>query len=225
MLLHIPGVLHATQLAQVRSLIDGDLWTDGRASVGEQGASVKNNLQLGPQSEGAETAASIVLKALATDLLFFSAALPLRISPPGFNRYQDGGSYGMHVDGAVRSFEGDRHLRTDLSCTLFLTEPADYDGGELAVSDTYGAHDVKLPAGDLILYPSTSLHRVEAVTRGARVSSFFWVQSMVRGDTERTMLYELDQSIQRLRQRTGDDEVTVSLTGHYHNLLRLWAEV
>lgn len=229
MLLHIPEVLSAEQLRQLRTAIDGGPWEDGRASVGEQGARVKNNEQLAAGSELARTAAASVLEALSRSLAFFSAALPLRISTPSFNRYRGGGSYGMHVDGAIRAhgpIDGvQQHLRTDLSCTLFLTEPEAYDGGELVVSDTYGTHEVKLPAGDLILYPSTSLHRVEPVTRAERVSCFFWVQSMVRADAQRTMLYELDRSIQQLRARAGDDEITVALTGHYHNLLRLWAEL
>lgn len=224
MLLHLPGILDTSALAALRGLLDGGAWTDGRETVGEQGAAVKRNRQLDAQSAIHRAAGQAVLTALANSAAFFSAALPLRIAPPLFNSYAGGENYGLHIDGAVRALERGEHLRTDLSCTLFLTEPGAYEGGELVVSDTYGIHEVKLPAGDLILYPSTSLHRVEPVTLGERVSSFFWVQSMVRSDQHRTMLYELDQSIQRLRQRDGDDEIAVALTGHYHNLLRLWAE-
>lgn len=167
-----------------------------------------------------------VLAALARHPLFFSAALPLRFVPPLFNRYEGGEHYGLHVDGAVRRLPGgDATLRTDLSCTLFLCDPEDYDGGELEVVDTYGTHEVKLPAGDLILYPASSLHRVHPVTRGARICSFFWLQSMIRDDQRRAMLFELDQSIQKLRGQLGDIEETVALTGHYHNLLRMWSEV
>jgi PKHD-type hydroxylase len=157
--------------------------------------------------------------------LFFSAALPLRFVPPLFNRYEGGEQYGLHVDGSVRALPGGEQLRTDLSCTLLLSNPQDYDGGELEVVDTYGAHEVKLPAGDLILYPASSLHRVYPVTRGARVCSFFWLQSMVRDDRQRGMLFELDQNIAKLRARLGECEETVALTGHYHNLLRMWSEV
>ena len=169
----------------------------------------------------------IILKALVKNTLFFSAALPLRTVPPLFNRYEGGEHYGLHVDGSVRTVPGTNlSLRTDLSSTLFLCDPEDYDGGELVVVDTYGMHEVKLPAGDLILYPASSLHRVEPVTRGVRVCSFFWTQSMVRDDGKRTMLFELAQTIQKVRAALGgDSDETLSLTGHYHNLLRMWAEV
>jgi PKHD-type hydroxylase len=168
----------------------------------------------------------VILAALAKHPLFFAAALPLRFVPPLFNRYEGGENYGLHIDGSVRSVPGShQQLRTDLSCTLFLCEPEDYDGGELEVVDTYGTHEVKLPAGDLILYPSSSLHCVHPVTRGSRICSFFWLQSMVRDDQRRSMLFELDQAIQKLRGRLGDVDETVALTGHYHNLLRMWSEV
>uniref|UniRef100_UPI0033404044 Fe2+-dependent dioxygenase n=1 Tax=Herminiimonas fonticola TaxID=303380 RepID=UPI0033404044 len=168
----------------------------------------------------------IILKALVNNPLFFSAALPMRYMPPLFNRYEGGEHYGFHIDGSVRTIPGSNlSLRTDLSCTLFLCEPEDYDGGELIVSDTYGEHEVKLPAGDMILYPSSSLHKVEPVTRGARVCSFFWLQSMVADEGKRRLLFELDQNILKLREKLGDCEEVVGLTGHYHNLLRQWATV
>ncbi|MES2184365.1 MAG: Fe2+-dependent dioxygenase [Pseudomonadota bacterium] len=225
MMFHIPAVLTGAQVADFRSRFETAEWTDGRATVGEQGAQVKHNRQLPDGHPTSLALGEAVLKALAQCPLFFSAALPLRIAPPLFNRYEGGEHYGLHVDGAVRILPGGRgHVRTDLSATLFLTEPEDYDGGELEVVDTYGTHEVKLPAGDLILYPASSLHRVLPVTRGARTASFFWLQSMVRDDRHRGLLFELDQNIQKLRARVGDVEEVLSLTGHYHNLLRLWTE-
>jgi len=224
MLLHIPAVLTRDQVSQMRQALEASGWVDGKQTVGEQGAQVKNNRQLPESSPLAQQLGRVILAALAQHPQFISAALPLRTVPPLFNRYEGGEHYGMHVDGAIRPLPGGLSLRTDISCTLFLSDPEDYDGGELVVADTYGLHEVKLPAGDLILYPSTSLHKVEPVTRGARVASFFWVQSMVRGDERRAMLYELDQAIQKLRGRLGDNEETVALTGHYHNLLRMWTE-
>ncbi len=227
MMLHIPNVLTPEQVRAMRMAIDAADWVDGRATVGAQGARVKNNRQLPETSPVAQEQGRIVQQALAQHALYFAAALPLRTVPPLFNRYAGGETYGLHVDGAVRTMPHAVHpaLRTDLSCTLFLSEPEDYDGGELVVVDTYGMHEVKLPAGDMILYPSTSLHRVEPVTRGERVGSFFWVQSMVRDDARRAMLFEMDQTIQKLRARLGETEETVSLTGQYHNLLRMWSEV
>lgn len=226
MMLHVPGVLSASQVRELRHALDAADWVDGRETVGQQGAQVKRNRQLPEHSPVGRELAKSILAALLKNPLFFSAALPLRFVPPLFNRYEGGEHYGLHVDGAVRSVpvSGER-LRTDLSCTLFLCQPEDYDGGELEVVDTYGTHEVKLPAGDLILYPSSSLHRVHPVTRGARVCSFFWVQSMVRDDAQRRMLFELDQTILKLRARLGETEETVALTGHYHNLLRMWSEV
>lgn len=225
MMLHIPNVLTPEQVRAMRAAIDAADWVDGRATVGAQGARVKNNRQLPEASPVALEQGRIVQQALAAHPLYFGAALPLRTVPPLFNRYAGGETYGLHVDGAVRTMPHGAALRTDLSCTLFLCEPEDYEGGELVVVDTYGMHEVKLPAGDMILYPSTSLHRVEPVTRGERVCSFFWVQSMVRDDARRAMLFELDQTIQKLRERLGETEETVSLTGHYHNLLRMWSDV
>ncbi|MCT8178518.1 Fe2+-dependent dioxygenase [Variovorax sp. CY25R-8] len=226
MMLHVPEVLSPDQVRRMRATLDATQWVDGRETVGDQGAQVKRNRQLSEHSPVGRELAKTVLAALARNPLFFSAALPARFVPPLFNRYEGGEHYGLHVDGAVRAVPGsEQPLRTDLSCTLFLCDPDDYDGGELEVVDTYGSHEVKLPAGDLILYPSSSLHRVHPVTRGARVCAFFWAQSMVRNDQQRAMLFELDQSIQKLRARLGESEETVALTGHYHNLLRLWSEI
>ena len=226
MMLHVPNVLSPEQVREKRATLDATDWIDGRQTVGDQGAKVKQNRQLPELSPVGRELGKTILAALSKNTLFFSAALPLRFVPPLFNRYEGGENYGLHIDGSVRSVPvSNIQLRTDLSCTLFLRDPEEYDGGELEVVDTYGAHEVKLPAGDLILYPSSSLHRVHPVTRGARVCTFFWLQSMVRDNQRREMLFELDQSIQKLRGRIGDCEETVSLTGHYHNLLRMWSEV
>lgn len=226
MMLHVPDVLTPEQVCALRAALDGTDWTDGRQTVGEQGARVKQNRQLPEQSATGRELGKTVLGALSRSALFHSAALPLRFVPPLFNRYEGGEHYGLHVDGSVRSLPGTgEQLRTDLSCTLFLSDPDDYDGGELEVTDTYGAHEVKLPAGDLILYPSTSLHQVHPVTRGSRVCAFFWLQSLVRDNHQRAMLFQLDQTIQALRGKLGDTPETVALTGQYHNLLRLWSEV
>lgn len=226
MLLHIPEVLSKQDVREMRALLDAADWSDGRATVGEQGAQVKRNLQLPGDHPVAVQIGVHIQQVLARHPMFISAALPLRTLPPLFNRYEGGGHYGLHVDGAVMRQSGTpQPLRSDVASTLFLCEPEEYDGGELVVVDTYGTHEVKLAAGDLIVYASTSLHRVEPVTRGARVCAFFWSQSMVRSDWQRTMLFELDQTIQRLRGRLGDDAETTALTHHYHNLLRLWAEL
>lgn len=224
MLLHVPEILTRDELRSLRAALDGADWTDGRETVGVQGAQVKRNEQLPDASPMRAALARTVLAALARSPLFFAAALPLKTMAPRFNRYHGGGEYGMHVDGAVMQSGEHGHVRSDLSCTLFLAEPDDYDGGELVISDTYGEHEVKLPAGDLILYPSSSLHRVEAVTRGARLASFFWVQSMVRDDASRRLLFELDTAIERLRTSGSDREAVLQLTGVYHNLMRRWAE-
>jgi PKHD-type hydroxylase len=226
MMLHVPAVLSLEQVREMRAALDAADWVDGRETVGPQGAQVKRNRQLPELSPVGRELGQAILAALSKNPLFFSAALPLRFVPPLFNRYEGGENYGLHIDGSVRSVPfSNAQLRTDLSCTLFLCEPEAYDGGELEVVDTYGTHEVKLPAGDLILYPSSSLHRVQPVTRGARICAFFWLQSMVRDDRRRSMLFELDQTIQKLRARLGDGEETVALTGHYHNLLRMWSEV
>lgn len=224
MLAHIPAVLSATQVAQFRAALDAADWVDGRETVGAQGSLVKRNLQLPDASPLKRELGAAVLSALANNPLYFAAVLPLRTLPPRFNRYAGGGHYGFHIDGSVMALGDGRHLRSDVSCTLFLSEPDEYDGGELVVSDTYGEHDVKLPAGDLIAYPSSSLHEVRPVTRGARVASFFWVQSMVRDEARRRMLFELDTSIQTLTRANADSGAVLQLTAVYHNLLRLWAE-
>ena len=224
MLLHIPAILDHDQVMQLHQALDAADWTDGRETVGVQGALVKRNRQLPDASPLRAELGHIVLAALARHPLYHAATLPLRTLPPRFNRYEGGGQYGMHVDGSVMSLPGGEQLRSDISCTLFLSEPDDYDGGELIVSDTYGEHEVKLPAGDAIIYPSSSLHRVQPVTRGARLASFFWVQSLIRDDGRRRLLFELDTSIQRLTATGADAEAVLQLTGTYHNLLRQWAE-
>lgn len=226
MMLHIPNVLEPEQAGLMRNQLLAADWIDGRASVGSQGATVKRNRQLPEDHPLARQLGDTVASALTANTLFFSAALPLRILPPFFNRYEGGETYGLHVDGAVRALPaGDGYLRADLSATLFLSDPESYDGGELVVVDTYGTHEVKLPAGDLILYPASSLHSVQPVTRGMRLASFLWLQSMVRDDQQRSMLFELDQTIQRLRAQHGESPEALSLTNHYHNLLRLWVAV
>ena len=226
MMLHVPNVLTAEQVAECRRLLAGAEWTDGKTTVGQQGAQVKRNRQLPELSPEGRQLGELILNALARNPLFFSAALPLKTVPPLFNSYESGEHYGTHIDGAVRAVPGSSHfIRTDLSSTLFLTDPADYDGGELVVYDTYGAHTVKLPAGDLVLYTSGSLHQVNPVTRGARVSSFFWTQSMVPDERHRENLFHLDQNIQKIRAKLGETAETVALAGHYHNLLRMWSEI
>ena len=226
MMLHIPEVLSADQVRHIRQELDRADWIDGRATVGEQGARVKRNRQLPEHSPLCFQLGQIILEALKNNPLFFAAALPRKTMPPLFNSYEGGEHYGLHVDGSVRNLpDGGGSIRTDVSTTLFLSDPDEYDGGELVVVDTYGTHEVKLPAGDLILYPSTSLHRVEPVKRGARVCSFFWTQSMIRDDWKRSMLFELDQNISGLRAAIGDTQEVLGLTGHYHNLLRQWAEI
>jgi len=224
MLLHIPDILDREQVVQLRAALDAADWTDGRETVGTQGAQVKRNRQLPDASPLRRQLGEVVLAALAKSPLYHAATLPLRTLPPRFNRYEGGGEYGMHVDGSVMALPNGEQLRSDISCTLFLSDPDEYDGGELIVSDTYGEHEVKLPAGDAIIYPSSSLHRVQPVTRGARMAAFFWVQSLVRDDGRRRLLYELDASIQRLVATGADRDAVLQLTGTYHNLLRQWAE-
>jgi PKHD-type hydroxylase len=228
MLVQIPKVLDGAQLQRLRqSLADaGDAWIDGRATAGHQGVQVKRNLQIGEDSPLARELGGVILAALEKNPLFISAALPNRVYPPMFNRYEGGMQFGNHVDGAVRLLPGTGiKLRTDLSATLFVSAPQDYDGGELLIEDTSGVQKVKLPAGDMLLYPATSLHRVTPVTRGARLASFFWVQSMVRDDAKRALLFDLDMAIVRLTREKAGDEALVALTGCYHNLLRMWTEV
>ncbi|WP_300295562.1 Fe2+-dependent dioxygenase [Ferrovibrio sp.] len=226
MMLRIPAVLTKQQVAQCRQVMDAAEWVDGNVTAGHQSALAKKNMQLPEGSVAARQVGELVLDALERSPLFISGALPLKVFPPLFNRYAGGESFGNHVDNAIRPLAGsDFRIRTDLSCTLFLAEPEEYDGGELVVEDTYGEHRVKLPAGDMVLYPSTSLHRVTEVTRGARVASFFWLQSMVRDDGQRSLLFQLDTSIQQLAaEKTHGDPAVVQLTAIYHNLLRRWAD-
>lgn len=224
MLLHIPNVLTPDEAAEFRRRLDGADWTDGRETVGAQGAKVKRNEQVPDNSPLKVELGAAVLAALKRCPLFFAAALPRKILPPRFNRYAGGDAYGFHVDGAVMKLATGEHLRSDLSCTLFLNDPADYEGGRLIVSDTYGEHAITLPAGDAILYPSSSLHRVEPVTRGTRLASFFWIQSMVRDNDLRRMLFEMDTAIQKLTRDGADDNAVLQLTCVYHNLLRRWSE-
>ena len=225
MLLHIPKVLTAEQLAEMRAALALADWHDGRDTAGPQAARVKQNRQLTEEHPLAQQLGDVVLKALGRSELFLSAALPLKVFPPLFNCYEDGGSFGMHVDTAIRDLRGKGRVRTDLSATLFLSAPDEYDGGELMMEDTYGAHAAKLPAGDLVLYPSTSLHKVNPVTRGARIASIFWVQSVVREDAQRTLLFEMDTALQSLNKTAAEHPALVQLTGVYHNLLRRWAEL
>lgn len=226
MLLAIPEVLTRQQLSQGRQLLESADWVDGRITAGHQSARTKDNLQIPEDHPAARQLGEMILGALGQNALFISAALPARVFPPLFNRYTGGQSFGTHVDNAIRQVPGTPHrIRTDLSATLFFTHPDEYDGGELVIEDTYGAHSVKLPAGHMVLYPATSLHHVRPVTRGARVSSFFWIQSMIRDDGQRAMLFDLDAAIQRLNQDIPDHPSAVQFTGIYHNLLRQWAEV
>lgn len=225
MLLQIPQVLSKDQVKELRNRLDSAQWVDGRVTAGHQSARVKDNAQLPEDDPTARAAGDFILGALNRNLLFISAALPQRIFPPLFNRYTGGQTFGNHVDNAIRQMAGGIRIRTDLSATLFLCEPEDYDGGELVVEDTYGTHSVKLSAGDMILYPSTSLHHVRPVTRGARICSFFWMQSLVRADADRTLLFNLDQAIQGVVASNPDHPSAVQLTAIYHNLLRQWAEV
>ena len=226
MLLQIPDVLTAEQAAECRQKIEKTEWIDGRVTAGHQSARAKNNLQMPENHPLAQKMGEMILASLERNLLFMSAALPLKVFPPLFNRYEGGGSFGNHVDNAIRQVTGTPHrIRTDLSATLFLTNPEDYEGGELVIEDTYGVHSLKLPAGHLILYPATSLHNVRPVTKGARISSFFWIQSMVRDDGERTILFDMDMAIQRIAENAPDHPSVLELTGVYHNLLRRWADV
>jgi PKHD-type hydroxylase len=227
MMLHVPEVLSKGEVARLRALIDQGPWVDGNATSGSQSALAKRNAQLAEDCEEARAAGAAIEDALSRSRLFVAAALPQKVFPPLFNRYAGGQTFGLHVDNAVRqSRSGQVRIRTDLSATLFLSEPEDYDGGELVVEDTYGAHQVKLPAGDMILYPASSLHSVEPVTRGARIASFFWIQSMVREDARRMLLFEMDVAVQRLSMQLGQaDPSVISLTGAYHNLIRMWAEL
>ena len=230
MLLQIPNVLTPEQVAHGRKLLDDAQWIDGKATAGYQSAKAKDNMQLPENSPAARELGEMILGALSQNALFMAAALPLRIFPPLFNRYTGGQSFGTHVDNAIRQYpNAPVRIRTDLSATLFFAAPEEYDGGELCVEDTYGVHKVKLPPGHMVLYPATSLHHVTPVTRGARICSFFWLQSMIRDDAKRSLLFDLDLSIQKLsrdlQENATASQVSVQLTGVYHNLLRQWAEM
>jgi PKHD-type hydroxylase len=225
MLLRVPNVLTPDDLAKCRERLAAAQWGDGRITAGHQSVKVKENLQLPQDSPEAHELGVLVVSALERSPLFISAALPKQVFPPLFNRYDPGMNFGAHVDNAIRQIPGTpRRLRTDISATLFISTPEDYDGGELIVEDTFGTHNVKLPAGDMILYPATSLHRVAPVTRGSRIAAFFWIQSMVKDDGERTLLFNLDRAIVQLGQSAPDQPALVQLTAIYHNLIRKWGE-
>jgi PKHD-type hydroxylase len=226
MLLHIPNVLSPEQVAECREILTASQWVDGNVTSGTQAAKAKKNLQLPEDAEGTLKLQQIVLDALSRNALFFTAALPKKIFPPLFNCYTgEHNTFGNHVDNAIRTMRGGgKRVRSDLSFTLFFSDPDEYDGGELVIEDTFGSQVVKLPAGDMVLYPSSSVHRVEPVTRGARVSCFTWLESMIRETDRRRLLFDLDMSIIAFRERLGDDEDTVKLTSIYHNLLRTWAD-
>lgn len=225
MLLHIPQVLTPEEVAHCRARIDSAPWVDGNVTSGHQSALAKYNEQLPEDSDAAREMGEMILAALGRSQLFMAAALPQRVFPPLFNRYSPGMTFGNHVDSAIRGRASTgMRIRTDLSCTLFLAAPEDYDGGELLIETTYGAQSVKLPAGDLVLYPATSLHRVAPITRGQRVGSFFWLQSMIRDNEQRALLFDLDMAVIRLTAEKANQQALISLTGAYHNLLRMWAE-
>lgn len=226
MLIHLKNVLSPEELHQARTVLNAASWLDGRVTAGPQAVQAKNNEQLPQTSEAARSLQTLVLQALNRHAIFFSAALPKKIFNPLFNRYGgDANYYGQHIDGAVmHSRSDDQRVRSDVSCTLFLANPDEYEGGELAINDTYGSQHIKLPAGDMVLYPSTSLHEVLPVTRGHRLASFFWIESMVRSDEQRRLLFDLDMNLLRLRQQHGECAETTALTGTYHNLMRMWAD-
>jgi PKHD-type hydroxylase len=225
MLVRIPAVLSPEQLRFAFSLLGAAEWVDGRVTAGYQGARVKDNQQLAEDAPIARELGELVLAALERNPLFISAALPNRVYPPMFNRYAGGMSFGSHIDNGVRMLPGTgMKIRTDVSATLFLSSPEDYDGGELLIEDTYGQQSIKLQAGDLVIYPATSLHRVAPVTRGIRIASFFWIQSLIRDDSQRALLFDLDRAVQRLNASNADEPARIQLTGCYHNLLRMWSE-
>jgi PKHD-type hydroxylase len=227
MLITIPDLLTLEEVAYIRQVLETTNWIDGRSTAGDQAAKVKRNLQVSPDSPEARELGNIILRALGRNPTYSSGALPLHVLPPMFNRYDEGMTFGAHVDGSIRVVPGTgQRIRTDVSTTIFLTPPEDYDGGELVVHDTYGQHKVKLPVGHAVVYPATSLHSVTPITRGSRWASFFWAQSMVRDDWQRHTLYDLDQSIMRIRTLLPDDDLAVTgVTAHYHNLIRAWAEI
>jgi PKHD-type hydroxylase len=226
MMVHVPEVLTPQQVARCREVMERAEWVVGRATAGPQSAKVKHNLQLPETTPEARELGDMVMAALGRNPLFFSAVLPKQVFPPLFNRYDAGMTFGAHVDNAVRDYlDTPLRIRTDVSATLFISAPEDYDGGELVVEDTYGSHHVKLPAGDMIVYPGTSLHNVTPITRGSRIASFFWTQSLIRDDAKRALLFDLDMSIRRLTGDHPEHKSVVSLTAVYHNLLRQWVEV
>lgn len=226
MILHIPNVLSQEQLNKCRKLLDEANWIDGKVTAGTQAKNVKNNFQLAEEDALTSYLREVITSSLNTNPLFISAALPNHIISPFFNKYENGGNYGNHVDNAILyDMQKQKSFRTDISCSLFFTHPNEYEGGEMVIEDTFGVHEVKLPAGDLILYPSTSLHRVEPVTKGVRMVSFMWVQSMVRSAWKRSMLFELDTTIQSIRAQYGETKEAVNLSIHYHKLLQEWVEL
>jgi PKHD-type hydroxylase len=226
MLLTIPDLFSHEQVEEIRRKLDSAEWIDGRVTAGHQSTLAKNNMQIPEGHPVAKEVGELILQTLGQNPLFVSAALPLKVFPPLFNRYSGGQSFGTHIDNAIRHLKGTTHrVRSDLSATLFFSNPEEYDGGELVVEDTYGIHSVKLPAGHMVLYPSSSLHNVRPVTQGARVSSFFWIQSMIRDDGARTLLFDLDNVTQRVAAEQIDSPNAIRLTEIYHNLLRRWAEV
>jgi PKHD-type hydroxylase len=226
-LLHIPEVFSKDEVLRLRAILDAGPWADGNMTSGHQSATAKRNTQLPEDSAEAQEVSALVVQALNANPMFVAAALPHTIFPPLFNRYEGGGEFGVHVDNAIRQRkDGAFRIRSDLSATLFLSEPDDYDGGELIIEEMYGTQSIRLPAGDMVLYPSKSLHRVTPVTRGARVSSFMWLQSLIRDDGDREMLFRLDVATQRVAAEKGPkDQAVIELTGVYHNLLRRWSEV
>ncbi|WP_274571255.1 Fe2+-dependent dioxygenase [Neisseria leonii] len=226
MLLHIENVLSEAELVQARAILADAPWADGKITAGSQSGQVKNNLQLPQLSEAGQAMSELVKNAVLRNSEFFAAALPHTVFPPLINCYREGQQFGNHIDNAVRRdpYTG-QWVRTDVSSTLFLNDPDEYDGGELVIEDNYGSHSVKLAAGDMIVYPATSLHHVTPVTRGQRIASFFWTQSMVPGDEKRTLLFDMDRAISSLRAQYGENEETVLLTGVYHNLLRQWSSI
>jgi PKHD-type hydroxylase len=226
MLIHIPGVFTSHEVSRIREALEQADWADGKITAGHQSAKAKHNLQLPEGHPLAKEIGAALLERLWTHPVFMSAALPNKVFPPLLNCYTGGGSFDFHIDNAVRQARGNpERVRTDLSTTIFFSNPEDYDGGELVIQDTFGTREVKLPAGDLVLYPGTSLHKVNPVTRGARYASFFWTQSLVREDSQRALLFEMDTAIQRLSQDVPDHPALVQLTGTYHNLLRRWVDV
>jgi PKHD-type hydroxylase len=225
MMIHIPNVLTPEQVSRCRDVMTRAAWVDGRVTAGHQSAQVKKNLQLPESTPESRELGQMVMEALGRSSLFMSAVLPKQVFPPLFNRYDAGMTFGSHVDNSIRGHANGIRIRTDVSSTLFISGPEDYDGGELVVEDTYGQHSVKLPAGDMIVYPATSLHHVTPITRGSRIASFFWTQSMIRDESKRSLLFDMDMAIIKLNRDHPEHTSVVELTSVYHNLLRQWAEL